>query len=543
MFVYFFPFYLLHLSSIFFDSSPLFFKSQSLEMKKYPADPQEALAPELFTLLLSCLDPQSIGQSSAVSSNWRKTINSTPTLHQEIDLSHIVPPIDEDEDRGPTASELTHYLLHLSSLSNHRVKKATFHMDPFCQDYTNTRNWKANTLSIPFGILELSKHTLKEINVHMEEHHYLHVQLLDQLAVFPNLRKVLIETPCSIDLEAGEEFSNGKWVCLRSSNNGLDFTFNAAQIMKKVRDFVGSGLTEFRSYRLGPDDEMEIILDELMHSKRTLQRWETTNLWWESLFDCPNTTSISINFKRDGLEGIGEIPVPARPSSSTSSLKLLYLSLYASRSYDLDWESLASRIGNVLETFRLREYFTPQRFFPAIPLLSFIRCYSQSLKHFELQSYGQDGDHDLVGSSLCGVSFPNLESLAIGNAPSSVYRFFSKVRLSKLQICTFNPNADWLSPVWDQDQMACLHHLLKSSQSTLSTFETNAYAEKPELEYWEENLRFQKLTKLVLKGYLGIFAQVFSKFQYPNLLFLDVIEDYRSLFNVPAGVEFLEESD
>lgn len=249
-------------------------------------DPQEVLPEELLTQLISTLQNQSIIRLSGVSKQWRRIINETPSLHQEIDLSHLL-----------YTSQMVQALQHLSSLSLHRLTKVTLHLnkievgDGFVRKVRLTsdeeRRWAISMISLPFNILERSSRTLRSMKFDraslLPDH--LLLTILHRLPTFVNLKRFEASADCPFDFEAGNGSLNQPEIIIRSGGSYVKEAdlIMAAPMMRLVRRISGSRITLFKCSntfdKAAPPSEeaMARFLEELSHSRTTMKdfQWST----------------------------------------------------------------------------------------------------------------------------------------------------------------------------------------------------------------------------------------------------------------------------
>lgn len=240
---------------LFFDPSPTSSNFVQI-MSNQLTDPQESLPEEVFTQLISTLRSRNIIKLIAVSKTWRKVINETPSLHQDVDLS--------DLNYTP---EMLRALQQLSSLSNDRIRKVYLCLNAgVIEDFeminqrkvhssmSEDRKWSISMISLPFEILERSSQTLKVIKLgdtFSALSAPLLLTILHRLSIFVNLKRFEAKATFPFDLEAGDISLGQKkiiiWNASSYSRLGLGDLMRAASVMKLIRQITGSEFTFFGS--------------------------------------------------------------------------------------------------------------------------------------------------------------------------------------------------------------------------------------------------------------------------------------------------------
>lgn len=211
-------------------------------------DPAEELPFELFSHSLSFLPPQSIAISSALSQKWRSTINSSPALHNEIDLLSW-----EQEESIP----ILFHFNRVSALSLDRLVKVSLNLTSFWEDTIKQEpqglstleslNSNISTFDIFLLTLEKSKQNLKEISVFIRYHQGLDLRrgsdplpfityLIKQLQSFSALQSVKVQAPTVLHLKASQKPPGRKEFSLNDSSGTFSGDLNhAAGLMKEVK--------------------------------------------------------------------------------------------------------------------------------------------------------------------------------------------------------------------------------------------------------------------------------------------------------------------
>lgn len=120
-------------------------------------DPNQALPFDLFSHLLSFLPPASIATSSAICSQWRSSIMSTPTLHREIDLSNL--------GKHSSPQIINNHLNSLSALALYRVKEVSLNLSSLWEEFMRSSSMgRFMELNSLLDILDKSRETLTRIS-------------------------------------------------------------------------------------------------------------------------------------------------------------------------------------------------------------------------------------------------------------------------------------------------------------------------------------------------------------------------------------------
>lgn len=332
-------------------------RASSSIVKDRLVDPKLALPLETFYQVVSSLSPQSIARSSAISKEWRETINANPALHREIDLSNLgfrdYPECD---------------FKRLASLCDNDVRKLSLNLSSTWEEYVRAKivgdsNWEDEEGDDLLYLIR-SQTNLKEVFFLLmdkrtaEDTSDFLILFLDPIFSSKHRGKFKIVTPITFILKrgGGEELGSKSFDFI---NNRLPIVIATALtdvlgVMKKARGFWAQGFL-----LSGPNNWQEPnqyiinlaprVLEELLHSNLTLK---TGYRLWNFSMKFPNLDSLSsVLFNLHDVDQAAsetlEIP---NETVLVEGLKKLNLKVYG---YRIPWKSISSWIGGQLQELEL----------------------------------------------------------------------------------------------------------------------------------------------------------------------------------------------
>lgn len=506
-------------------------------------DPAEELPFELFSHSLSFLPPQSIAISSALSQKWRSTINSSPALHNEIDLLSW-----EQEESIP----ILFHFNRVSALSLDRLVKVSLNLTSFWEDTIKQEpqglstleslNSNISTFDIFLLTLEKSKQNLKEISVFIRYHQGLDLRrgsdplpfityLIKQLQSFSALQSVKVQAPTVLHLKASQKPPGRKEFSLNDSSGTFSGDLNhAAGLMKEVKRLVKGGFNEFKIatlYKVGLRESVE-IMQALASSSTTLQHLDIRSLrteddrlqLWPFALKCSNLISLEVWLFQDLLQtvqaGSPLVEVPEGVGEAFH-LKNLHLEIFGCNT---GWESILKWIGTGLEELTLKAD-RPNLELTGLPFdgmnVHVILNSKDTIKLLVLDGIQSQQDPNL--QNQVSLSFPNLEALSITRVDDATWKIFSKLKSPKLQSLKMEIIKVFGSVGPNENSLECLLNILHNHSETL----VKMHLEMGLLK-WEDvqkSFTFRSLTSFSIVPHIGMnqddSAGIFSSFHYPVL--------------------------
>lgn len=323
-------------------------------------DPIQELPNEMFSSILSFLPPSSIAHSSAASRLWRNTILSSPTLHQEIDLTSM----SSDEDLLLVVG----HFVRLSSLALNQIVRLSLNLNPFLHEFqegVEVSNQRMSAFDILLTALDQPKRSIKEIHLfidHLGQRQnailpfLLH--LLRKMLLFKTAQLICISAPLPYSLIRRD--STGRTLSIQGGQRSRQEPSRLGELMAGVKSF-GDGFIAFASipgtlFGMGLSFE---VMEKLRSSTFTMKRLDILNLRSEDPRDLlsfaiqfPNleTLRISLDGSAEGPDGeTFQFQIP-EVTPQAFKLKRLLLEVVEAR---VDWSSMSRWAGNKLKELSL----------------------------------------------------------------------------------------------------------------------------------------------------------------------------------------------
>lgn len=337
---------------------------------------------------------------------------------------------------------------------------------------------KGQVLNRLLQLLLDSRRTLREISFKIDAETVndslpLLILFVNQLVSFTKLKRVRIEAPVVLSLEAGGELEGSKRFELINTrrNKKCKNTSEVPDLMSKVENFAGTVFTNFTLERLekfqpGVRLRSKQVLERLRSSRFTLRTLDFSclqyeggrNLWGFSV-SCPHLISLTIFLTPQESEENMNLEIAEH--TLVGGIKHLDISV---RRYLIDFTGLSDWMGRRVEELRLCGLRAVQDGNPPPPLTipgeaftSIILGSRRTLRYIRLSNI------DIVDSKSV-ASFPSLEQLHVLSSSPSVYRWFTDMQYPRLSV---------LGLMWTRGQgniegvqdgfhcllsLLCLHH-------------------------------------------------------------------------------------
>lgn len=340
--------------------------------------PNGALPSDLFGYLLSFLPLASIATSSAISREWRTTVNSSLLLHREIDFLHL----------GSEAQmeDIIQNFNRISSLSLNRLLRVSFNLSSFIKKLKvkKRRGFQLSSFdplaepepeegTLGFSrllhLLLNSEMTLLEVSLEIEEETInsalpLLMPLIESLQSFSSLKMVKIKAALLVNLKAGSDSRRFELVGNIQKTSEYSDPYPLVRLMHKVEAFVGTGFTEFGLPSLSSSgtvlfDNYQVFY-RLFDSTSCLKFLDLSALsdvngreLWDFSTECLNLESVSLYLTRNESMEDGSIPLKYPPERAlTNGLKNLALTV---SSYRGPSNEFSEWVGNHMETLEIRK--------------------------------------------------------------------------------------------------------------------------------------------------------------------------------------------
>lgn len=433
-----------------------------MNTKKYDnlKDPLEMLPEELVSHSLSFLPPRSIPSTAALSRSWRLVVNSNPSLHREVDLSHM--------NQADDLLSVVYAFNHLSSLALGNLVRISLNLTCFF-GFEASQNSRLTT----FDILSLSKasHSLKELSLAIDSnlvpstspnrtHGSFLLPLIRQLQSFSSISSIYVAADLGMHLKILSSSPSSKDFVLYSNAGEGDGRYANVEEIKgfivEAQKVIRGSLIELsiddRSY-WEPEDKLE-ILQALLDHKSTLQHLDLGEVYfridgndvWDLVFQFSSLTSLCLNFQDGEEETILKVPTEVKTCVNLKELVLEVQGCY------LDWTSFSKWCGWSLQEFKVNWYeeidAETALFAPGSSILG-----SQgTLNVLRLQFV--DCEHSQKQKPEIGFSFPALELLSLREVRGSTLKTLWNLntpRIKSLSIIITSANhslatlsIDWL---------------------------------------------------------------------------------------------------
>jgi len=500
-----------------------------------------ALPSELFSQLLSFLPPQGIAASSAICRQWRASITSNPVLHRDIDLTGM--------GLGSEMEDVIRHFSRLSSLALHQVVKVSVDLSSFWEDFERIpieeKDWERTGFNRLLQLLLDSRRTLREISFKIDAETVndslpLLILFVNQLVSFTKLKRVRIEAPVVLSLEAGGELEGSKRFELINTrrNKKCKNTSEVPDLMSKVENFAGTVFTNFTLERLekfqpGVRLRSKQVLERLRSSRFTLRTLDFSclqyeggrNLWGFSV-SCPHLISLTIFLTPQESEENMNLEIAEH--TLVGGIKHLDISV---RRYLIDFTGLSDWMGRRVEELRLCGLRAVQDGNPPPPLTipgeaftSIILGSRRTLRYIRLSNI------DIVDSKSV-ASFPSLEQLHVLSSSPSVYRWFTDMQYPRLSVLGLMWTRGQGNIEGVQDGFHCLLSLLCLHHHNLRMLNFDHRGLPPPIIIPSSVVFiFSNLLALSISSEDGTVANRFSSYLYPQLERLRASDDVKFKF-------------